>query len=478
MAADLAARITFTPLPRSWMAPSSEILVAASVVAILAIALILHTVALLPTTMVAAYPMPGASDVSTDTAVRVTFPRPVDRRLFQDSIRLDPPVPVGIVWDSPKEVDVVPLTPLSPDTTYTLIEEESIATPSGDATAGSRTLTVFRTAKQSPDLGGPTPVVPRSGKLAQALVVATVTSRSSSSASSGAATGTCAIVPQRGFELIYAGRPEVRSGLGCPQASERAVVTHTQVFQHGVLIAIPPNGALYYLSADATWQALALTSNDGPAASGGHGTWTIGPTFSRYWTDHPDAQVSLGAPTGPEQSSAGATEQFDQGMMLWTPGWIFVLRDDGHWQRFVDVWALAAGSAPTAAAATVASPTPDTTPSGSSFGRLRLAPVTPLLTPIVAGLPPAPMATPGVQAHPPDVAPLLFASWSGGTLPATVGGVGAAVNADPSPRPISRPSRGPEPIACGSQIRQLNQLWSLIEPREVMTGCLADPGSN
>lgn len=155
-------------------------------------------------------------------------------------------------------------------------------------------------------------------------------------------------MPQRGFGLVYRGRPDVQSALGCATAPESPVTVHSQIFQRGILLTLPSQRLLYQFGADASWQAVTSGSGEqGPAAAVPGATLTpgstagsdgAGPAFLAYWDSHPALRAAFGVALGPEQSSGGTVQAFANGQMLWIPGWVFVLEDGGRWLRFVDAW--------------------------------------------------------------------------------------------------------------------------------------------
>ena len=111
----------------------------------------------------------------------ITFQQPVDQVRVQETLHFDPPVPFDITWESAQRAEVIPLTPLTTSTTYTL--QAVTPLPAGARAAAAspppttvgtpetlpQTLTVFHTAPRSPTDGGPAPIVARTALFGQAL---------------------------------------------------------------------------------------------------------------------------------------------------------------------------------------------------------------------------------------------------------------------------------------------------------------------
>lgn len=358
-----------------------------------------------PSTLFAAYPPSGASDVSTDTSIVITFPGPVDQTQVQRTLRLEPQVPFDVAWDSAQRAEVIPLLPLDASTTYTLLA----ALPSPAATiapphaspgmtldAPPQTLTVFHTAPLTAVSGGPPPVLSRRELLRQRQVAdasqavlavpATPSPVGLPSAAGSTSRGTshptlaaprtsadasvpAPITPQNApttasaaladslerpallppcapanvFTPVYSSRGDVRSVLGCVVGPARAATLVSQEFQRGLLLAVLPDNTLYELTADGIWSAAPLSKTGRSVAVTGTDR-TIGPAFLSYWQAHAVLQRRLGLPIAPQTRSEGLVQRFAHGLMLSTSGWLYIADDAGQWQRMVSLLPGAAGT--------------------------------------------------------------------------------------------------------------------------------------
>ena len=124
-----------------------------------------------PSTPFAAYPPAGASGVSTDTSIVITFQEPVDQTQVQRTLRFEPQVPFDVAWDSTQRAEVIPLLPFAAATTYTLLAAlpppATVAPAHASPSPGlaldvpQQALTVFQTAPAPAVAGGPLPVLSR-----------------------------------------------------------------------------------------------------------------------------------------------------------------------------------------------------------------------------------------------------------------------------------------------------------------------------
>lgn len=348
-----------------------------------------------PSALFAAYPPAGASNVSTDTSIVLTFQGPVDQTQVQRALRFEPPVPFDVAWDSDRRAEVLPLQPFAAATTYTLLAAlppvPTVSPPPSPLpgtlpAAAPQTLTIFHTAPVSVDAGGPLPALSRRQLLRQQQVASATqevlsvpatptpvtlpnaagpTSRMLASNGSGgapeltSASGKAAgasenrptigaalaeslerpallppCAPANLFTPLYSSRGDVRSALGCVVGPARAGTLVSQEFQRGILLALLPDNMLYELTADGLWSAAPL----GPPAANGAVTGeerTVGPAFLPYWQAHTALRSRLGIPIGPQARSEALVQRFAHGRMLSSGDWLYVADDAGQWQRLV-----------------------------------------------------------------------------------------------------------------------------------------------
>lgn len=377
--------VTASAPGRPWPVHTARTLVSVSLAAVLvAVALVQHVARPTPA-MFAAYPPSGASDVSTDTSILITFQRPVDQARVQQTLQIEPPVPFDLSWRSWEQAEIIPLAPLAASTTYTLLA--AMPPPSATATVVAvppsptatrdvvpQTLTVFHTAPRTVAEGGPAPAIPRRDLFTEAQPVAIsqvvlsvpatpspvplpeASSPSSPPASQPAAPAGQAATsaadalattlqqpamlppcaPADIFTPVYSSRADIRTALGCVGGTARTVTVTSQAFQRGVLLAVAPDDALYELTTDGLWRAAPLSTGGGSGVAGAV-AGAVGPTFRAYWSSHPVLQSSLGTPLSAEDAGQGLLQPFAHGFMLAAAGWTYVADDAGQWQRLVSL---------------------------------------------------------------------------------------------------------------------------------------------
>jgi|GEM_PF-4897211 len=210
------------------------------------------------------------------------------------------------------------------------------ASPTSAAVALANTPTAGApTAEPSPlvtTAAAPTQIPTATSTMVAAAASATV-APSSPAATSAAA---CEVQPVRGFGLLYTTVPQVATNLGCAAGPEAGISLSVQAYANGRTIVAPDQKVTYVLQSNGTW----TKQTGSPALSSA-------------------AAAALGAPAGSVQNVGGAVENFQHGLLLWTPDRvIYALFADGTWSQhddtFVDATATPAPASPTAQVATAA----------------------------------------------------------------------------------------------------------------------------
>jgi len=337
----------------------------------------------------AAYPCARAADC----AITVRFTAPVDRASVEQSIRIEPAVPLTFVWPDDRTLLVRPSAPLRPSVSYTVslrpdarpgrrVSGTPVAvrfvaaepgTPVVVAAAVPPTFTAV-SPPPSPSLLVEATASPTAAPTASSTAPATLLARVLSPSPSPTP---CPLQPVRGFGTLYHAQPRVAARLGCARMPEAAVDTIVQPFEHGWLIWRADRQEVVALTSDGRW----TTSS---AAGTGMAPPPPGETGNRSaesWHAPPALQAALGAATAPAAPLAGAVEDFDHGTLLWTADRVIdVLYADGTWEQYPDTFVDQAATATAAAAPPSPTPiSPRTPPATATAGSAPSAPACPIM---------------------------------------------------------------------------------------------------
>lgn len=125
----------------------------------------------------------------------------------------------------------------------------------------------------------------------------------------------CSITPVMGFGRVWANHAEVRNRLRCPLAEEYSVDGAEQHFQRGIVIWREDKEQVYVLYRSGRWE-----------------------TRPDPWDDcrcYQPLIPDLGWPSTGRWEGKVSAQDFEGGTMLWTAcGGIYVLYNDGTWQRY------------------------------------------------------------------------------------------------------------------------------------------------
>ncbi len=347
-------------------------------------------------------------DNRADCAVAIHFSGAIDRTTVERSLRIEPPVSVVVAWQgdtllvrplqdlvrsttyqlsarmtaqSPPTPDVV-VSFVAPGSTEPVVLVTPGAPPSPTAATTPESATVLASQptatsgpiQETPRVPTPIPSPPAGAPTATVPVPTAISPSAPSSPGSAPTTGAsappaapttapCRITPIRGFGTLYQNQPTVAARLGCAQNPERALDVVSQSFTNGRLLLRKDRNEIVALLANGQWRTYPNTFT---------GTETTTPTpgdpvraFGKLWRETPDLRAALGAPTAPEQPLAGAVEDFDRGLLLWTADRVIaVLYRDGSWESYADTFVDAT---PTPAPQTTpAPPAQSATPPGAA----------------------------------------------------------------------------------------------------------------
>ncbi len=154
-----------------------------------------------------------------------------------------------------------------------------------------------------------------------------------------------------GFEKLYNDNVEVRFRLGCPTDSMRAGRATIHFFDSGTMYWWASSDTIYVLLDPVTGGYLAVGKQEAasypePAPAPDDPQAPVR-GFGRVYYYKPGVQEALGAPRSTEivLDPHGVWQAFERGVMLWIPAqtdpqnspkFIFVLYDDGTFQRYFD----------------------------------------------------------------------------------------------------------------------------------------------
>ena len=150
----------------------------------------------------------------------------------------------------------------------------------------------------------------------------------------------CTITPILGFGRVWNTYSEVSSKLGCPTAVEQGIWAGEQPFQTGHMFWREDTKKIYVLYSTGTWQIYDDTWTSAepewdisivPPA----GYYQPKRGFGKVWRTNPGVRSGLGWATTEERGFHGSVQAYEHGMMLWSNlRGIYVLYDDGTWQRY------------------------------------------------------------------------------------------------------------------------------------------------
>ncbi len=155
----------------------------------------------------------------------------------------------------------------------------------------------------------------------------------------GAAAG-CSIVPQNGFGTVWNQNAGVRQQLGCPTTPEQGFNGAQQWFHSGFAVANDTNGTIYVMYNNGTWQQFQNTWVPGdpvynPGLYPPPGWCQPEYGIGKIWRNQDNVSQKLGWAKAPAQATAGSTQQYQGGMMLWTSATgVWVLYNNGTFQHF------------------------------------------------------------------------------------------------------------------------------------------------
>ena len=150
----------------------------------------------------------------------------------------------------------------------------------------------------------------------------------------------CALVPVAGFGQVWTTNVTVRNRLGCPLAPEKSVAAAEQSFQHGTMFWFEDTQFIYILYSNGIWQSVVDTWRAGdpeqdPSITPPWGYYQPIRGFGKVWREEPGVRDRVGWATEQERGLTAAKQQFERGMMIWSPTkGVFVVYQDGTWQRF------------------------------------------------------------------------------------------------------------------------------------------------
>lgn len=258
--------------------------------------------------IVASYPLDGATDVSLDTKLTLTFARPMDQVSVEEAIHITPEVQLAFAWQG-KALTVVPFVDWQPATTYT--------------------LTVANTAREV------------EGALLEEPISLRFTTAGESSVG--------LLNPIGRFGYLWRAELGGPGGaLGYATAEEQEFWSAVQPFVNGLMVWLDRlhEDHIYVLVYDqdeshGTWRRYTDTWREGDPESAGltppEGLLEPIRGFGRLWREElggPDAPI--GWALASEQGCVGAMQPFEHGVMLWNPlsRTAFVLWEDGAWTAY------------------------------------------------------------------------------------------------------------------------------------------------
>ena len=143
----------------------------------------------------------------------------------------------------------------------------------------------------------------------------------------------CRTLPVRGFGQVFGAMDEAYGLIGCPTSSETPIDVATQQFEHGWMVWRGSRGMsdapTIYVMFEDDQHYVRFDDTYSPTTDPAAGTATPPPGlqqpvrgFGKVWREGTAARVRdrLGWATAAESGGQGATEYFDRGALLWTPG--------------------------------------------------------------------------------------------------------------------------------------------------------------
>jgi hypothetical protein len=260
-----------------------------------------------------ASPADGATGVSVRESLRITFDRPMDQEAVVAALQISPSVELAFAWQD-ATLTAVPLDEWSPATAYTLTIGQGARDADGRALEQP-----FRTTFDTSGAGGSLAPIGRLGHVWRASF------------------------DGPGGQLGFAVEAE-RETWSAWQPFERGLMFWQDNADQDLIIVL-------FYGADherGSWQRFTDAWREGDPEQVGYTppTGLLEPVrgFGRVWREEldggPAGSAALGWAIVPEQGFAGLWQSFERGLMLWNPvdEKLYVLLDDGSWQRFPDPW--------------------------------------------------------------------------------------------------------------------------------------------
>ena len=150
----------------------------------------------------------------------------------------------------------------------------------------------------------------------------------------------CPITPVSGFGSFWRSNAQVRTCLGCAKEAEHNVWLGEETFIGGRMFWRQDTGVIYVLFNDGTWKQFPNTWSAGepeadPSIVAPGGYYQPKRGFGELWRGNSQVRSKLSWATTEEQGVTGAVEQFERGLMLWSPNLgIYALCNDGRWVRY------------------------------------------------------------------------------------------------------------------------------------------------
>jgi len=263
-----------------------------------------------PPSVVATYPLDGATDVPLDTNLTLTFGRAMDQASVEAATHIVPEVQLAFAWQG-KTLAVVPFADWRPGMAYTLTVAGTARATDGEALVEPFALR-FAT-------------LPTGGEPEESLN------------------------PIGRFGQVWRAELGGPGGsLGYATAVEQELWCAGQHFERGQMLWLDQlrEDPIYVLSygegeSGGNWQRYVDTWREGDPESADltppPGLFEPIRGFGRLWREELDGP---GAPVGwalePEQGFTGSVQPFERGLMLWDPldQAVYVLWDDGTWTAY------------------------------------------------------------------------------------------------------------------------------------------------
>jgi len=263
-----------------------------------------------PPSVVAMYPLNGATDVPWDANLTLTFSRAMDQDSVEAATHIVPEVQLAFAWQG-KTLMVVPFADWRPGTAYILTIAGTAHDANGEAMVEPFALSFV--------------TLPAEGEPEESLN------------------------PIGRFGQIWRAELGGPGGsLGYATAVEQELWCAEQHFERGQMFWLDqlredPIYMLYYGAGEpgGNWQRYVDTWREGDPESAGLAppTGLFEPIrgFGQLWREELNGPSALiGWALEPEQGFTGSVQPFEHGLMLWTPldQAVYVLWDDGTWTAY------------------------------------------------------------------------------------------------------------------------------------------------